>query len=107
MKKNNFFSILIDGSTDSGNVDNELILVVWFDANGSNEIVHTYIDYFKICRPTSVSAEGLYEMLEEPLQVFGIEEINESSCCKLVGVGTDGASANVASNGHGYTGCGV
>ena len=29
-----FFSILLDGSTDSRNIENELLLVVWFDKDG-------------------------------------------------------------------------
>ena len=37
-----FFSLLLDGSTDTGNIDNELILLVWYDASGSDEMVHTY-----------------------------------------------------------------
>ena len=37
-----FFSILLDGSTDSRNIENELLLVVWFDkdsqANGERVV---------------------------------------------------------------------
>ena len=36
-----FFSLLLDGSTDRGNIDDQLFLVVWCDRNGSDEKVHT------------------------------------------------------------------
>ena len=38
-------------------------------------------------------------MLQEAIRTLGIVEIDEKSCSKLIGVGTDGASANVAGNG--------
>lgn len=31
--------------SDIGNVDNKLILLVWFDASGSDEMIHTYTRY--------------------------------------------------------------
>lgn len=99
IEKKRFYSLLIDGSTDSGNIDNELILLVWFDINGPDEEVHTLINYFKICCPTKTSGEGLYEMLEQALGSLGVEEINEGSCSKLIDMGTDGASANIAGRG--------
>ena len=40
-----FFSLLIDGSTDKGNIDNEAILVVWCEHNGLDEKVHTRMEY--------------------------------------------------------------
>ena len=36
-----FFSLLPDGSTDKGNINNELVLIVWCDINGSDEKIHT------------------------------------------------------------------
>ena len=77
-----FFSLLLDGSTDTGNVDNELILLMWFSC--SDEMVHTYTSYFKICWPSSVSAEGLFCMLQEAIRALGIVEIDEKSCSKLL-----------------------
>ena len=94
-----FFSLLLDGSTDVGNVDNELLLVVWFDRDGVDEKVCTKTTYFKVCRPSTVTAEGLLEVLERALQMLGIPAITVESCSKLVGLGTDGASTNVAARG--------
>ena len=35
------FPLLLDGSTDKANIDNEVILVVWCDQDGTDEKVHT------------------------------------------------------------------
>ena len=45
-----FFSLLLDGSTEKGNIDNELILLVWCDINGNDEKVHTRSDCFTTVR---------------------------------------------------------
>ena len=94
-----FFSLLLDGSTDKGNIDNELILVVWCDVNGTDKRVHTRMSFFRVSRPQSVSADGLFALIGQALQALGIQAINTSECTKLVGVGTDGASANIAGMG--------
>ena len=96
LRKADFFSILLDGSTDKGNIDNELMMVVWCDINAEDEKVHTRISYF---RPESVRAEGLFQVLESGLERVGISEISPDLCKKLVGIGTDGASANIAASG--------
>jgi len=94
-----FFSLLLDGSTDTGNIDNELLLVVWCDRDGTDEKIHTRMEYFTVVRPHSVTAQGLLEVLESGLQGLGIKEISAEECKKLVGIGTDGASANIAATG--------
>ena len=53
--KADFFSILLDGSTDKGNQDNELVLTVWCDPEGKDERIHTRMCFFKVIRPDSVS----------------------------------------------------
>ena len=92
----NFFSLLLDGSTDSENVENELFLVIWFDQDGTGEKVCTRASYFDVCRPTSTTAVGMLEVVENALKNFEIQEFNAEGCSKLVGFGTDGASANIA-----------
>ena len=57
------------------------------------------MEYFTVVRPQSVTAEGLLKVLESGLQVLGINEISAENCKKLVGIGTDGASANIAASG--------
>ena len=97
--KAKFFSLLLDGSTDKGNIDNEILLVVWCDPDGTDEKVHTRMDYFAVSRPQSVKADGLFQVLEEGLQRLGIKEVSADECKKLVGVGTDGAASNIAAAG--------
>ena len=54
ISKAKFFSLLLDGSTDKGNIDNELLLVIWCDPDGKDEKVHTWISYYKVSRPQCV-----------------------------------------------------
>ena len=91
-----FFSLILDGVTDKGNIDNEGILLVWHDPNGSD---HIRMEYFTVIRPKAVTGEGLFHVIENVLQDLGIDEISVEKCKKLVGIGTDGASANVAAGG--------
>lgn len=113
-----FFSLLIDGSTDKSNADNEATLVVWFDPEGENEKVCTKIGYLTVYRPHHVTAEGLLETVNNSLRFLQVETLdddnvddeavdpgvvshvtNKNSNRKLVGMGTGGASSNVAARG--------
>ena len=96
---NVFFSLMMDGTCDSGNIDDEMLLVVWCNTKASDEKVHTRMMYFILTRPKDVTGAGLFQCLEASLQVLGISAINAEECKKLVGVGTDGASSNVAAGG--------
>ena len=99
LAKGKKFSLLMDGSTDTGNIDNEILLVVWCDPDGSDEKVHTRMDFLTVSRSQSVTARGLFQVLEGCLQGLGIQEVSPDECQKLVGVGTDGAAANIAASG--------
>lgn len=52
-----------------------------------------------VVQQRSLTAKGLFEVLESALQDLGIPEVSAKHCKKLVGIGTDGASANIAANG--------
>ena len=99
LQKAKFFLILLDGSTDSRNIINELLLVVWFDKGGQGERVTTRTSYLSITRPSTATAKGIFDALETALQVLSIAAINRVECAKIVGIGTDGASANIADAG--------
>jgi len=74
LKKCKFFSVLLDGSTDSGNVENELIMAVWFNPEGADEKVCTTISYFRISQPSSTTAQGLFDLLRDSKeQIMGIK----------------------------------
>ena len=95
-----FYSLLIDGSTDKGNIDNKAVLAVWCDPNCSDEKVHTRISYLALIRPKFVTGEGLFEVLGQALSKLGIEEVDGDHCQQLIGIETDGASANMGVSIH-------
>ena len=99
ISKAKFFSLLMDGSTDQSNADNELLLVLWCDPDSKDEKIHTRISYLSIHKPHHVTAEGLFQSLEYGLKCLGIQSVTKEACSKLVGIATDGAAANVAGNG--------
>ena len=94
-----FFSVLLDGLTDAGNVYNELLLVVWFDKNGVGEKFYIRTSYLCIIRPVTATALGIFDMVQVAVQKLGFPAISGEHCAKLVGIGTDGAAANIAGSG--------
>ena len=57
------FLLLIDGSTDKANIDNEIFMAVWCDTDGSDEKIHTQTSYFHVGRPSTVDVAGLFQNL--------------------------------------------
>ena len=71
---------------------------------------------FSVLRLDSANATGLFEYPQASLQQFGISVINVENCKRLINIGTDSPSANVAAAGlkgllrrtyHEYSGYGV
>lgn len=91
--------MLLDGSTDKDNIDDEVFLVVWCDRDASDQKIHTRMAYLIAFRPQAVTGQGLFDVLKSGLQCLGIQEISLDHCKQLVGIGTDGASANIAASG--------
>ena len=58
-----FFSVLLDGATDLGNNDNEVVLAVWCETSAGDERVHTRITYLGIERRENVTGIGLLDVL--------------------------------------------
>ena len=48
LTKAKFFSLLLDGSTDKGNINNKVLLAVMCDPDGTDEKVHTRMDYLTV-----------------------------------------------------------
>ena len=99
LAKSEFFSLLMDGSSDKGCCDNEVVMVVWCDCNGKEEKIHTRIRFFNVTRPHTVTGQGLFEVLQAALQNMGMQSVDANYCHRLVGIATDGASANIAGRG--------
>ena len=52
------------------------MMAVYFNREGADEKVSTNISYFKISKPSSTSAQGLFDVLQEALQrILGITAI--------------------------------
>ena len=77
LSKAMFFSLMMDGSTDSSNADNELLLVLWCDPDGEDERIHTRISYLSVYKPPHTTAEGLFQSLKYGLQCLGIDSVCE------------------------------
>ena len=64
-------------------IDNELFLFVWFDKDGTSEKVCTKSTYFQVCKPNSVTAEGLLETLQCVLKTLGMRELEKDDDVSL------------------------
>ena len=73
--------------------------MLWCNVEGTDEKVHSEMNYFAVARPKTVSGQGLFDCFQVSLKHIGISEINAEQCKFLVGVGTDGASSNIAAGG--------
>ena len=99
VQSSSFFSLLMDGSTDASNSENEMVFVMWCDVNSNDHTVHTRMTYLSMHTPLHTNAEGLFESLQQGLQLLGISCVTQEMCSGLVGIATDGASSNIAANG--------
>ena len=61
--------------------------------------VCTKTSFVTVHQPPRATAVGLMHSLEHCLQCLGVEGLDSMLCCRLVGIGTDGASANIAATG--------
>ena len=57
-----FFSLLMDGSTDSSNSENEMILVMWRNVESDDCKIHTKMAYLPMHTPLHSNAEVLFEI---------------------------------------------
>ena len=94
-----FFSLLMDGSTDSSNHENELILVLYCETDCADEKIHSRLSFLTVHRAKSVNAGGLFDSLQYGLRCLGIPCLRKETCSKLVGIATDGAAANIGAAG--------
>ena len=96
-QKPNFFSIQVDGTTDKGNIEEEMFYVVYCDFQSSDMKVQVRSRFMAVTQPTSANAAGLFECFKQAMEYVNISEADWKA--KLVGYGCDGASVNIACNG--------
>ena len=98
-----FYSFLMDGSTDAGNVEDELIALFYSFKDDVAQEMRSCVRYFTVQEPTKADADGLLSCLGEALKPLGIDNLLDKANILgvegkpiLIGGGTDGASVNVA-----------
>ena len=62
-----FFSIQADGSTDSGNIEEELFLAIYLDHSATNKRVHIRNPFFTVRKLECGDAQGLLTSLEQTM----------------------------------------
>lgn len=96
-----FFSFLMDGSTDAGNKEQELVLVLFCSKDDEAQEIRSCTRYLSVGNPAQSNAEGLIDCLGGALRRLGIDLHQKDTVVKvrgrpaLVGGGTDGASVNI------------
>ena len=96
-----FFSFLMDGSTDAGNKEQELVLVLFCIKDDEAQEIRSCTRYLSVGNPAQTNAEGLIDCLGDALGRLGIDLHQRDTVMKvqdrsaLVGGGTDGASVNI------------
>ncbi len=102
----NFYSVLMDGSTDKGRVENELFVMLFCRKNDTLQEIQTCARFFCVMEPSKADADGLVDCLSTALKRMGIKNLleredvlkhpSDSELPVLVGCGTDGAAVNVS-----------
>ena len=88
----------MDGSTDAGNTEVELVLVLYCTKDDVAREIRSCTRYLAVVSPTHSNAGGLIDCLGQALRRLGLEDIRNReqvlgrSGPVLVGGGTDGAS---------------
>ena len=93
----------MDGSTDKGKVENEVIVIQYCRVDKTVEEVRSFSRFLGVFEPLRGDADGLIECLGEGLKMMGITDILSKDKVLdvegqpvLIGGGTDGASVNVS-----------
>ena len=92
----------MDGTTDPGNQEDELFVVLYCFKDDEAQEITAHTRYLSVHTPQKADATGLISCVNDALQVFGIGDVlnKDSVLCVekspgLVSGGTDGASVNV------------
>ena len=95
LSQSKFFSFQVDASTDAGNIEVELFMVLHFDPFATDGIVHARNTFYGSRHLSRGTGKGLLESFERAVRYMGSEDWK----AKTIGFGCDGASANIAEGG--------
>ena len=86
LKQAKYFSILMDGSTDSSVIEKELIYVMYVNSSGKPEY-----RFFGLKDGVDATATGVKTTLEQAFAEVGISDLSQQTVCLCV----DGAAVNL------------
>ena len=84
-----------NASTDSGNVENELFLILYFDPYCADGQVHVRDKLFTVRQLRSGTTHGLFDILKDAIKYMGVTNWEN----KMIGFGCHGCSANMGGRG--------
>ena len=97
-----FYSFLLDGTTDAGNVEDELVVILYCGKDDVVGKIKSCARYFTIEVPKKADAIGLITCLGKALKHLGVDDVlskhgvlGAEGKPVLIGGGTDGASVNI------------
>ena len=95
-----FFSFLMDGTTDAGNLEDELVLVQFSWKDSTAKEIKSCARYLSVVNPTKADTDGLVDSLKHSLARIGLDDVFDKISVLtakpiLISGGTDGTSVNV------------
>ena len=101
LSSTNFVSFLMDGTTDAGNLEDELFVALYCKKDDVLREIRSCARYLSVVNPEKADADGLVKCVQVALKRLEIEDVLDRDCVLgtkpvLVGGGTDGASVNIS-----------
>ena len=70
-----FYSIMMDGSTDAGNVEGEMVVLLTSYKNDDTREITSVTSYWSVHSPNRADASGLIGSLKHALQPLGVTDL--------------------------------
>ena len=75
-----FFSLRMDGTTDCGNHDDDLMVLVHSSKNDAIKEISSCTRYLSLYNPQRADASGLLQCIGEALKLFGVDTVLVTVC---------------------------
>ena len=92
-----FFSVQIDSTTDCGNIEEELFMVLYFDAKSPDRKVIVRDKFFTVRQLRRGTGQGLYDCFKQAMAYVEVPPTEWKQ--KMIGLGCDGTAANLRRGG--------